>query len=243
MRPILLIAASMASMALAAPSGWSAEKAKFYSAVSKLISKRDSHDGPSCDLSKAVLPVTYDPLAEVPEGQKLLHVGVGRGTQNYTCSSPSAKEEPKAQGALATIFEASCIAANYPFLLSLLPNIALESTNPPRTAEGFGPTDMSVLGFHYFSDGTTAVFDLKGSGASSVAKDSAVDAPLTAIKGVGTELEGAVPWLLLKSVESSTGQVKSIYRTNTAGGSPPKNCAGQPEVIPIQYAAEYWFYG
>ncbi|KAK2739077.1 hypothetical protein FQN55_009610 [Onygenales sp. PD_40] len=245
---LLILIASMACLTLAAPSGWSPDAAKFYSEVSKTIDKarRDNpHVPPSCDLAQAVLPTTSQPLPAIPEGQKLLHVAVGRGVQNYTCAS-STTDKPKAIGAVATLFNASCIATTYPYLLTLLPNIALQSSNPPLSpTQNLGPNDMTVLGYHFFSDGTTAVFDLGEDGFADVKKIDAVDAPETALKGVGDQMTGTVAWLFLQAIPGSKGKAKSVYRVNTAGGKPPKTCEGQEEgaVISVQYAAEYWFYG
>ena len=81
-------------------------------------------------------------------------------------------------------------------------------------------------------------------GAALVQKEADVDAPDTAMKGVGTVLNGAVGWLQLISTPESEGQAKTVYRVNTAGGQAPPDCSGQKEdMITIEYAAEYWFYG
>jgi hypothetical protein len=37
--------------------------------------------------------------------------------------------------------------------------------------------------------------------------------------------------------------LKTAYRVNTAGGSPPKTCENMPTVFTVDYASEYWFYG
>lgn len=84
MRQSILALAFAASMAVAAPSNWSPNVAQYFSAASKEIQNAGKTNAPKlpCDLSKAVLPSTGGAsLPGVPEGQKLLHVGVGRGTQ------------------------------------------------------------------------------------------------------------------------------------------------------------------
>ncbi|PGH00627.1 hypothetical protein AJ79_08142 [Helicocarpus griseus UAMH5409] len=255
----LLLLASMASMALAAPPGWSADTAKFYSGVSKEIrnARNSNRQQPQCDFTRAVLPSTDKPLPQVPEGQKLLHVAIGRGTQNYTCTSPNSKErltKPKATGALATLYSATCLAATYPYLLSLLPNIALQLTNPPYSpirnpssdpSTTFGPNAMPVIGYHYFSGEGVPIFDLLADGHAAVEKIEGVDAPKGAMAGVGEHVHGAVPWLFLAGVEGNEGKAKSVYRVNTAGGTAPGSCEevedGKEAVV--EYAAEYWFFG
>ncbi|KAK2821829.1 hypothetical protein FQN49_007632 [Arthroderma sp. PD_2] len=246
MRFSILLSACMAIAGVrAAPAGWSPGSAKWYSEVGDYISKhanKGSLHQPTCDLTKAVLP-SNPQLSEVPEDQKLLAVAIGRGTQNYTCSSQSPDEAPKATGAMATLFNASCIASNYPYLLSLLPNVALELTTPPPFTNSPGPVDLMVMGHHYFDGEGVPLFDISKLGVSAVKKAEAKDAPANAMKGVNKEREGAVSWLMLESIPSSKGQAKRVYRVNTAGGMAPATCADQPEQIEIQYSAEYWFYG
>lgn len=61
--------------------------------------------------------------------------------------------------------------------------------------------------------------------------------------GQGGKGDGAVAWLKLSESESASGQVlKEVYRLNTAGGSPPKECTGMQSAFEVQYAAEYWIY-
>ncbi|OJD18219.1 hypothetical protein AJ78_01719 [Emergomyces pasteurianus Ep9510] len=265
MQFLLLVAclASTASIALTAPSGWSPDTAEFYSTVAKEIKgARKTHSNPrqspSCDFSRAKMPSTDEPLPSVPGGQKLLHVTIGRGIQNYTCSSSSATDKPKATGALATLFEASCLASTYPFLLSLLPNIALRLSNPAYptslsqellTSFTFGPSNLPIAGYHFFDSAGVPVFDLLKDGHAAVEKIAGVPAPKGALDGVGKQKFGAVPWLYLAAVEGSAGKAKSVYRVGTAGGKSPETCEGwkgndgDGGVLSVQYAAEYWFFG
>lgn len=148
-----------------------------------------------------------------------------------------------AKGALATLFDTSCLAASHPQLLNFLPNVALEISSPQEIASHFGPAELPVLGHHFFSTDTRAEFDIKNTGLSSVKKESSVDAPQNAPKGISDQTNGAVPWLALKSIPESKGKAKTVYRTNTAGGNPPPTCEGRPKDIVVQYAAQYWFYG
>ncbi len=64
----------------------------------------------------------------------------------------------------------------------------------------------------------------------------------------------AVAWLKLSAqtapavseerASENVGGVVEIYRVNTAGGSPPKDCSGFPDGghFELPYAAEYWFF-
>ncbi|EGC44242.1 conserved hypothetical protein [Histoplasma capsulatum var. duboisii H88] len=254
---VLAALASLTSVALAAPPGWSPDSAQFYSTVAKEIeAARKSHKDPSrknCDFSRAKLPAPTKPLPPVPQGQKLLHVTIGRGIQNYTCASSSASDTPKATGALATLFEATCLAATFPRLLALLPRIALHMPKPtypqskssPSTRSQpdsnfnldldfdfdldpltFGPSNMPIAGYHYFDSTGVPVFDLLADGHSAVAKVADVPAPKDALKGVGRQMFGAVAWLYLAAVDGSSGKAKSVYRVATAGGKAPATCNG-----------------
>ncbi|KAI2088232.1 Small subunit processome complex component [Ophidiomyces ophidiicola] len=200
------------------PTGWSEDEAQFYSSVGKEIEKlRVPLQLMGCDLSNAKLPHTLEPLPNIPKGQRLLGVAVGRGTQNYTCSS-SSSGKPTPKGAIATLFDASCIASTYPHLLSSLTRAAVHLRQPALFSLTPGIARMMVMGHHYFSNGTTAVFDLSNKGASSVRKIGGVDAPKNAMPGPQGQANGAVQWLFLESIPESDGEARTVYRVETAGG-------------------------
>ncbi|KAI9902886.1 hypothetical protein N3K66_002238 [Trichothecium roseum] len=197
---------------------------------------------PECDLSKAKMPSEADTLPAPGEGLVPKHIAVGRGTQNYTCSSSDANTEPEAAGALATLFDASCVAALYPDLLDRIPGMALAFNI--SDAEQLGASPLPVSGHHYFTDPKTPYFTLNTDeaklGETWLAKNSSSDAPTRA--AVGQDGEGAVAWLKLDSKAPTTGGIKAVYRVTTAGGSPPKNCEGMAETFEVQYSSVYWFW-
>ncbi|KAI0472158.1 hypothetical protein GGR56DRAFT_677997 [Xylariaceae sp. FL0804] len=261
----LLVAALGAVNVLAAPTwpslNWQAARTDGLSTVSEyfnmLAEKVDAAKllsaAPVCDLSKAspVIGSLDAPLS----GLTLKHVAVGRGTQNYTCDpagDPSAA--PTAAGALATLFNASCVAATYPDLLAALPKLALQfnlttapsgtPTTTPTTT-GLGPTSLIVTGEHYFRNSTTPFFDLDLNaayqlGQAPCAKAQSVDAPADA--PAGPDGAAAVAWLRLTADAGATGDIQEVYRVATAGGSAPDTCAGMPAAFEVQYAAQYWFF-
>ncbi|RMZ79025.1 hypothetical protein DV737_g3601, partial [Chaetothyriales sp. CBS 132003] len=259
------------SFASAAPSSdlytWSPALASYYSAVAQHIQDaRASGAGtPTCDLSNVTLPTAPTPLPS-PDGLSLSLVVVGRGVQNYTCANSTAEATPVALGALATLYNASCLAANYPDLLSMIPNIVLNMPNPslvdsPTT---LGLSDIDLSGHHFFATNTTPTFELDSASNPSshlgivVGKKAANStAPASAPQGK----YGAVPWLYLSATNASEtvgsqGAVrvgadvngdewKAVYRLLTAGGSNPKTCKGQnatSEGFSIDYSAVYYFY-
>ncbi|KAL1879084.1 hypothetical protein VTK73DRAFT_7410 [Phialemonium thermophilum] len=223
----------------------------------KVQESRYLREAPACDLSKAQQPIAPTPLPPPTAGLILKHVAIGRGTQNYTCDANNATAVPVANGALATLFNASCVAAAYPDMLNMLPRVALlfNLTAPPVPSESapvlspasvrMAPSNLTVSGVHFFTNATTPYFNLDTDGGLSLgqipcAKNNTADAPADAPRG--QEGETAVPWLKLIAKDGATGDLQEVYRVETAGGSAPATCEGMPASFEVQYSAQYWFY-
>ncbi|KAI5201848.1 hypothetical protein E4T39_04971 [Aureobasidium subglaciale] len=200
-----------------------------------------------CDLSKARLPRAPTPLPPPSYNLTLSHVSIGRGTQNYTCDLSNSTAIPVAAGATAALYNVSCIAANHPVLLSMIPGIAI-NLPLPSSSSAISPINMDLSGHHYFLDATTPFFNLNTQlhsyGVGAFKKVNATGAPGGAVAGIYGAGMGAVPWLKLTEKVGSEGtqKLKEVFRVNTAGGQPPATCQGQQESILVQYAAEYWVY-
>ena len=222
---------------------------------------------PKCDFSSATLPTTSSiPLPPPSSGLKVYHVAIGRGTQvsssidtvqtintnmfkNYTCSSPSAV--PTAAGAVAGLYNASCIAGNFPSVLATIPNAALSVPAPSRDSVLF-PANLALSARHYFPEPTTPTFNFHTAHTNYGIYYAKRVANTTAPSGSpkGPDGAAAIPWLKLEvetppvftSAEDTKGNVKEIYRVNTAGGSAPTSCQNMPAAFQVAYAAEYWFY-
>jgi hypothetical protein len=166
-------------------------------------------------------------------------VAIGRGTQNYTCDTTNSTAIPVQVGAKATLFNATCIASTYPDLLNLLPKVALQF-NLTAEEDVLGPTDLIVSGEHYFTNATTPFFDLNRPnlelGEAPCSKNNTSNAPTDAPTSPGGQ--AAVAWLKLLARDDATGNLEEVYRVQTAGGSPPTTCEGQPAVIDVPYAAQ-----
>ncbi|KAI3318170.1 hypothetical protein HD806DRAFT_320144 [Xylariaceae sp. AK1471] len=207
---------------------------------------------PACDLSKAQIPtVTVSPLPAPAAGLALKHVAIGRGTQNYTCDLANATATPVANGAVATLFNASCVAAQYPDILHSLPKLVLgfDLSSISNALNKLGPTNLVVSGHHFFTNVTTAFFNLDTDryqiGEAPCSKKNSTSAPPDAPKG--RQGEPAVPWLRLTVnpeaiAAKTTGGIQEVYRVKTAGGSAPATCKGMAASFEVQYAAEYWFF-
>lgn len=217
---------------------------------------RQMSGAPVCDMANAEMPIdSPTALPGVTSGLVLKHVAIGRGTQNYTCDTTDESSAPSAVGAVATLFNASCIASTYPDLLNMLPRVALafnlsESSDyltnllPASTANTLAPGNYVISGHHYFTNTTTPFFNLDTTngelGEAPCAKSATADAPADA--PTGQQGEKAVPWLKLQAREGATGRLEEVYRLETAGGSAPSTCAGMPAAFEVQYSAQYWFY-
>ena len=182
------------------------------------------------------------PLPGPSAGLMLKHVAIGRGTQNYTCDTTNATAIPVSSGAMATLYNATCVASTYSDLLAALPNVALQFnlTNPSQAS--LAPSDLAISGHHFFSNLTTPFFNLDSTsldlGVVPCSKNNTVSAPTGAPKGQDNTGFGAVAWLKLLARDGATGNLEEVYRVNTAGGNPPPACAGQAATFEIQYAAE-----
>lgn len=141
----------------------------------------------------------------------------------------------------------------------MLPGLALQYALPADPVANLEPSNLKLVGHHYFSSNGTPTFDLTqlGPNTASIASVSSAGtnfgvakfkahanstAPADAPKGENGVGDGAVPWLLLDATYGTTGDVVAVYRINTAGGKAPDTCESSPAVFSVQYATEYWFY-
>ncbi|KAK4114918.1 hypothetical protein N656DRAFT_767044 [Canariomyces notabilis] len=214
--------------------------------ASKVQESRGLASPPVCDLSKVSLPEAAAGLPPPSPGLVLKHIAIGRGTQNYTCDVSNATAVPQAVGAVATLYNASCIVATNPDLAGTLAKAAMHF-NPSENAvtQQLVPSNLGASGVHYFKDATTAFFNLDAFptwkiGEIPCGKNASIPAPVGAPKGLNNE--PAVAWLKLLAKSGATGGLEEVYRVETIGGSPPASCRGMPAQFEVQYATEYWFY-
>ncbi|RDW71143.1 hypothetical protein BP6252_07706 [Coleophoma cylindrospora] len=208
----------------------------------KVRAGKQMASAPVCDLSQAAMPVAPTPLPNPSTGLSLKHVAIGRGTQNYSCSSTNSSAAPVALGAVATLYNASCIASTYPDLLAMLPDVALQFNLTSTDQNTLSPSNLAISGHHYFQNATTPAFNLDTAamelGFAPCSKNNSVSAPAGALVGQADTGFGAVTWLKLVTRTGATGNLEEVYRLNTAGGNPPATCVGMPTTFEVQYAAE-----
>lgn len=155
---------------------------------------------------------------------------------------------PVLAGAVAALYNASCLAAAQPELMaplaqaSLAAGFALRPGETPLTVTArLAPSQLVVSGRHFFRDPTTPFFDLDAQpadqiGTAPTAKNNTEPAPAEAPRG--QKGEAAVPWLKLLAKEGATGDLREVYRVETVGGSAPPSCKDMPASFEVQYAAQ-----
>ncbi|KAF8852925.1 hypothetical protein BDZ45DRAFT_707209 [Acephala macrosclerotiorum] len=252
MRSSIWVASVLCATALSAPTYSTSAAArpvemKVLSGYFQLLGRRVQDErnmaqAPVCNMNNAVMPIASPtPLPPPSAGLTLKHVAIGRGTQNYSCGA-NETAAPVSLGAVATLYNASCVAATYPDLLSILPNVALQFNHTDVNQATLSPTNLAISGHHYFSNSSTPVFNLNTTamdlGFASFARNNSVAAPASGPTGLDSESYGAVAWLKLVSRAGATGNLEEAYRVNTAGGGLPATCAGMPATFEVQYAAE-----
>ncbi|KAJ5189137.1 Protein of unknown function DUF3455 [Penicillium cf. griseofulvum] len=221
------------------------------SSFSHIYHQLDNINIGNCSLANVSLPLnaTDSPLPVPSTNLTLKYVALGRGTQNYTCPSDVSSDsktttKPKATGAAATLFDASCIASSSLTLLHEVP--AIISATPlgslafmaTLVAQGTRSTNL-IIGEHHFNADGDPVFDMGLSGSKlwiATNKIAATPAPSSTSKS-----SCDVPWLKLGHKKGDG--IQEVYRVVTSQGDPPSTCAGQNTMIQVDYAAEYWFYG
>ncbi|KAL4750697.1 hypothetical protein BDW72DRAFT_175416 [Aspergillus terricola var. indicus] len=246
MRSVLIVSC-LAACSAAAPIfenfyNFSDDMAEFLGRVSRAI--HSEIDSLTCDTSSIDLPSFASGLP-APTGQKPLYVALGRGTQNYTCADSTSSSTPEAVGAVARLYNATCLAARLPKAIELLPAIAYKLTLPANEYDPLPPSNFNLIGHHFF-EGKVPVFDLDTTpdrqlGIAKVKKEADLAAPTSAVRGDNDE--GAVAWLYLARSNGTIGRFSSVYRVDTAGGSPPETCEGMAESFEVEYAANYYIYG
>ncbi|PWY89466.1 hypothetical protein BO94DRAFT_37342 [Aspergillus sclerotioniger CBS 115572] len=207
------------------------------------ISTLQDLDLTSCCLNHTILNLEYNQTALPSPSPNLTlqHVALGRGVQNYTCPSSPANDtaKPTSTGALATLFDASCIVSSDQRLLHRIPaflqNVPLETLDFFASLASLAGPDSAILGEHYFSASAMPFFDLRLGGNDEWAAAKKVASVVSPVASMD------VPWLKLVAVDGVG--IKEVYRVYTAGGMSPATCEGMKSEFSVDYAAEYWFYG
>ncbi|EFR03154.1 hypothetical protein MGYG_06149 [Nannizzia gypsea CBS 118893] len=188
---------------------------------------------PGCDISTKQLPkIGHPPELPGPEASlQLKYVTFGVGTQNYTCAGGVTK--PVHIGAVATLYDGSCLVNMNFRIMDILSYISLHTSNASAkwVLEDF--LKLPKLGQHYFTGGRP-FFDLTTRGGSDKAYVSVV-------ANVPAPSNSDVSWLRLNKVEGSGMEV--VFRVETQEGTSPATCDGKVSDFQVGYTAQYWVYG
>ncbi|MCJ1475176.1 hypothetical protein MMC13_003836 [Lambiella insularis] len=217
----------------------------FFSSIEARPHRRRASSSPKLNFLPSYTVPLSNGTAALPApvaGTSLLAITLGRGNQNYTCADSTADSIPVSIGAVATLFDASPFL---PFLapmegqeiLDLLPSYLV--TFPYAALEN---SSLPVKGHHFFNAAVVPIFDLTATNVGLLVGTKIADIVAPSTSSKGPDGTGAVDWLALGASDGSSGLAEG-YRVFTAGGKPPKTCAGQASTIEVPYAAQYWLYG
>ncbi|KAH7878649.1 uncharacterized protein C8R40DRAFT_1090532 [Lentinula edodes] len=185
-----------------------------------------------CAVSTAMVPNQRGEL--VHPTYNVTQIGLGIGTQNYSCSSTG---NYTSVGAVAELYDVSCeyltadlsnVSAEAYRLWVAAPTYYTESTLIDVLHAYRGtPSVPTILGQHYFVPNPT------GSGLSpkwdftseSFAGNNAAYVIGRAVGDIPSPDGSAnIDWLYLTNVQG--GLAQEVYRTNTTGGQPPTEASG-----------------
>jgi len=169
------------------------------------------------------------------------YAAIGRGIQNYTCTSVGAV--PVQLGAIAILYDATSLATSNVAAFNALPGQAVNVPEGKGGCFDLPPANKNLprLGNHLFAADGTPEFELTAVEKSLFGfKNATFTAPAGSPAGpAGT---GAVAWLQLTAKAGYPNKGLSVvYRVETAGGNPPATCPSTA-VISVQYSAQYIFY-
>ncbi|EEP77003.1 predicted protein [Uncinocarpus reesii 1704] len=196
---------------------------------------RPNHGGGSCGTSKVSLPETGNG-AELPSPASelaLKYITLGVGTQNYTCANLEKSAKPALVGAVATLYDVSCLASQSSWFLDMFARMVVRL--PVRMVNRLVPKYLGseMQGHHYF-EGRVPLFDLRTNGHNDYAYVS------VAAK-VPAPQNRDVDWLRLDRVDGSG--IEAVYRVKTTAGKAPTSCKNMPDQFEVKYIAQYWMYG
>ncbi|EER29476.1 hypothetical protein D8B26_003974 [Coccidioides posadasii str. Silveira] len=197
-----------------------------------LNSIRRQGQASGCNIFKTVLPDTGNGSElPVPASKlELKYITLGVGTQNYTCEN---LETPSLVGAVATLYDASCLVTKHSLLLDMFARLAVRLPTKILNHMISKYLNIDLMGHHYFA-GSVPMFDLRQVGQQDYAYVS-VAAKVPAPRNID------VDWLKLDRVDGSG--IETVYRVKTTSGKAPATCRNMPGRFEVKYLAQYWMYG
>lgn len=216
------------------------------SCANALPAKKRLSTSCACDLSSARLQVPADQTQLVAPTYAPSFIGIGVGTQNYTCNATNSAYT--LIGALAELFDSSCLYGTPAF--DSAPTIAYDAWSATTgitveeviTTLGLQP-NPAVLGQHYYvpnpvGSGLSPKWDFTSSGLTAGDPNAYVIG--AKVGDLPSSDSSNIDSLMVKGIK---GELASeIFRVETNGGQPPSQCvAGDPDIT-VKYTAQYWFF-
>ncbi|KAF5389593.1 hypothetical protein D9757_004185 [Collybiopsis confluens] len=206
-----------------------------------------SRSSKRCNLSTASMDIPSGVALPVPT-YKPTFLGLGVGTQNYTCTSAGTYTSA---GALAELYDVSCMYGSPAF--EDLPAFTYSFWN--HTPASVSPSELislgdifdssMVLGQHYFvtnpitGSGISPKWDFTSRTFPGNPEAFVVGSKLADVPAPTGKLD--VDWL---KFSNATGDLANeVYRVDTRGGQPPASCVPGSAGIYVKYVALYWFMG
>ncbi|OCF58363.1 hypothetical protein L486_04396 [Kwoniella mangroviensis CBS 10435] len=190
----------------------------------------------NCPVGNISVPLNGIAGLSLPSGQTVSNIAVGRGIQNYTCTSGTYASA----GALANLFDVSCLytlTSGFidPITISgLLPKMAFSALSFPEAGK------LPIAIHHEF----VATPGSSTPGAISPEFSTATDKVIlskVASANAPTDPTTNVPWLQLAALDGQGTLSRSVFRLNTFKGQPPTSCSTEGEQLSVQYASMYFF--
>lgn len=167
-------------------------------------------------------------LSPPSQTSTLQYLAIGRGTITYTCDGVAANARPVYVGQETFLYDA----------MPLVPKFSSEqqfhSYIPRFLQYDYTSLDNSTLNCIGSIQTITdlSVLNIYGVDAFAVQVKELVNSP--------NNQESDLRWAHSQDDDMEW----DVYRVETAGGGPPSSCGDQiiSDVIPVEYAAEYWLY-
>jgi len=204
------------------------------------------HLSTSCDLSHARLQVPANQTQLIAPTYAPNFIGIGVGTQNYTCNATDSTYA--LVGALAEIFDCSCLYGTAAFESAPTTVYDAWSASTGITVQDVITTlrlthDPAVLGQHYYvpnpvGSGLSPKWDFTSSGMTAGKPNAYVTG--AKIGDLPSSNSSNIDDLMVKAVKG--GLAKEVFRVETNGGQPPKQCGTGDSNITVKYSAQYWFF-
>ncbi|KAH7870889.1 uncharacterized protein C8R40DRAFT_613845 [Lentinula edodes] len=212
---------------------------------------QDVTTGTACAVSTATIDTSGTTLPAPSFAPSF--IGLGVGTQNYTCGSAGTYTST---GALAELFDVSCLVGQSSFTsLQSTAFAAWNSSTSTAVSSTSGVLSSAnvisspiTLGQHYFitnpvtGSGLSPKWDFTSNALAGNADAFVVAAKIDDVAAPTGSAD--VDWLYLTNLTGTTGTLANeIYRIDTQGGQPPASCTSGTADITVKYTAMYWLTG